>query len=156
MEIQEKAKLVRDLCEKHQITSYEIGENTELNTAGVHRVLHGITKKPRDKTLDIILDYIENKIVGSAVPGHKNHNPNTTKTPEVQESYDPYMRPDMMLLYTTLKELGHDLKRGQTLMSEALSQTLLNTDELLDHNTAHKKSLNKLTAILSKKGITFS
>lgn len=58
----EKLKNIIDLCEKHEITGYQIGENTPLNASGVHRILTGEVKNPRTKTLDIILDFINYKI----------------------------------------------------------------------------------------------
>lgn len=62
---EEMLLLVKELTDKHQVTAYEIGENTDLNTSGVHRILSGEVKSPRVKTLKIILEYIEDKIVGS-------------------------------------------------------------------------------------------
>lgn len=73
MNREEKLRLVLDLVQKHGITAYEIGENTPLNTSGVHRILNGEIKKPREKTLTTILEYIESRIVGTDIP----------KTPEV-------------------------------------------------------------------------
>lgn len=63
--IEEMLALIKDLTLKHHITAYEIGENTDLNTSGVHRILAGEVLKPRIKTLKIILEYIEDKITGS-------------------------------------------------------------------------------------------
>ena len=156
MDIKEKVKLVTDLCHKHDITAYELGKIEGITTTAARKIIEGITKKPRDKTLEIILDYIENKIVGSTIPGHKNYNPKAIISPEVKETASTYIRPDMNILYKALQEMGRDLKKGQALMSEAIAQTLLNTDELIDYNSAHKKSLNKLNTILSNKGITSS
>ncbi len=66
-----KNKIGIQLCKKYTITSYEIGENTELTIAGVQRILTGETKKPREKTLDIILDYIEEKT--GPIEGYSEH-----------------------------------------------------------------------------------
>lgn len=65
--IDEKLNLILDLVEKHEITAYEIGNNTELDSSAVHRILTGVVKKPRGRTLSIILEYIEKKIVGSKI-----------------------------------------------------------------------------------------
>jgi transcriptional regulator with XRE-family HTH domain len=66
---EEMLQMVKDLVQKHHITAYEIGENTDLNTSGVHRILSGEVQSPRMKTLRTILEYIEDKLVG------KNNNP---------------------------------------------------------------------------------
>jgi len=65
--LEEKIKFVIDLCYKHNITAYEIGNNTDLNTSGIQRILDGKVKKPRNRTLNAILEYIENKIVGTEI-----------------------------------------------------------------------------------------
>jgi transcriptional regulator with XRE-family HTH domain len=61
---EEMLQLVKELVQKHHITAYEIGENTDLNTSGVHRILNGEVQNPRIKTLRTILEYIEDKLVG--------------------------------------------------------------------------------------------
>ena len=63
--LKEKLNLIIDLCLKHDITAYEIGKETNLNTSGVQRILNNDVKKPRNETLNTILDYIENKLTGS-------------------------------------------------------------------------------------------
>ncbi len=63
--------IIKDLVQKHSITAYEIGENTSLNTSGVHRILNGEVPKPRIKTLKIILGYIEDKLVGDGSTNKK-------------------------------------------------------------------------------------
>lgn len=43
--LDEKLKSIILTCDKHNITAYEIGENTSLNTSGVQRILNGEVKK---------------------------------------------------------------------------------------------------------------
>lgn len=78
-----KKEIVLKLIEEHKITAYEIGNNTPVSALAVQNIIDGTTKNPRDKTLIPIIEYIENKIVGSAIPGHKNHNPQVVNDPEV-------------------------------------------------------------------------
>lgn len=68
----EKLNLVLSQSKKHRITAYEIGNKTELDSSAVHRILTGEVKKPRDRTLSIILQYIEKKITGTAVEDPKS------------------------------------------------------------------------------------
>lgn len=63
--IEEKIKLIKDLAEKHDISAYEIGLNSEVSTSSAHKIFSGEQKNPRNKTLNLILEYIENKITGS-------------------------------------------------------------------------------------------
>ena len=152
----EKLKLIIDLCNKHGITAYQIGENTDLNTSGIHKILSGVIKNPRNKTLNKILDYIENKITGSAIPDHENYKHEANKLSVTMEEPEVYLNPGMIKLMQVMQKVGSDLLHGQEVMSAALSQTILNTDEILDQNNNHKKSIDNLSNILKNKGITFS
>lgn len=60
-----KLEIIIDMCAKHDITAYEIGKHTNLNTSGVQRILNKEVKKPHESTLDTILEYIEKKIIGT-------------------------------------------------------------------------------------------
>lgn len=55
----QKLKTIIEICERHNITAYEIGKNTNLNQSGVQRLLNGEVKKPRTETLDTILSYLK-------------------------------------------------------------------------------------------------
>lgn len=113
---EEKLKIVRDLCEKHKITAYEIGEKTKLDISGIQRILNGDTKKPREKTLDTILNYLDSKIVGSAIPGHLNFvNEDTT------EEY---------AIISAIKNLEKMIRRDNDLFAKALEISILDTKEI--------------------------
>ena len=61
----EKLNLVLKLTKEHNISSYQIGKNTTLDPSAVHRILTEEVKRPRDRTLTEILEYIESAIVGT-------------------------------------------------------------------------------------------
>ncbi len=61
----EKLKYIVCLCHKNDITAYEISKSKGLSASGIQRILNNEVKKPRNETLDIILDYIENKLTSS-------------------------------------------------------------------------------------------
>lgn len=61
LSLKEKVNFIVQLCDKHDITAYEIGKNTGLNTSGVQRILNKEVKKPHNKTLNSILEFIEKK-----------------------------------------------------------------------------------------------
>lgn len=63
--IEEKINLIKKVCEENDITAYEIGENTSISSMGVHNILTGESKNPRNKTLNIILEYIEKRLLGT-------------------------------------------------------------------------------------------
>lgn len=91
LSLKEKLKMVIELCDKHDITAYEIGKSTELNTSGVQRILNNDVKKPRNETLNIILEYIENRIVGTQIDNTETkqletQEPNSTYTPIINQN----------------------------------------------------------------------
>ena len=63
----EKLKLIRELCEEHNITGYEIGKHTKISSFAAHKILNGETKNPNESTVDIILAFIEDSIVGTNI-----------------------------------------------------------------------------------------
>lgn len=60
------------------ISSYEYGQNTSLSDLGTRNILTSVTKNPRTKNLNIMLEYLENKIVGTEV----KEEPGIYNTPE--------------------------------------------------------------------------
>lgn len=75
---EEKLKFIKKYSKDLNITAYEYGEHTDLSTVGAHNILTGVSKNPRSKNLDAMLDYLESKQLGKNIPGHKNY----TKEPE--------------------------------------------------------------------------
>ncbi len=65
--IQEKVQLIRKITQENDISSYTIGEETSVNQKTAYNVLNDDTIKPRNKTLNIILSYLEDKIAGSDI-----------------------------------------------------------------------------------------
>lgn len=58
---EEKLKKILYLTDKYNITAYELGKNTNLNTSGIERIIKKDVKNPRDETINILYDYIINK-----------------------------------------------------------------------------------------------
>ena len=65
LSLNEKLNLIVDLCEKHQITAYEIAKATGLSASGVQKILNNEIRKPHNKTLNSIREFVESKIVNS-------------------------------------------------------------------------------------------
>ena len=47
------------------ITSYDYGQNTSLSDLGARNILNRISKNPRSKNLDIMIKYLEDKMIES-------------------------------------------------------------------------------------------
>ena len=75
--IKETIEIIKKKCEELEITPYKINKDTGLSSKGVQKILDGITKKPRVETLDTILSYLENSVLGS----------------ELKEDHEPYLTP---------------------------------------------------------------
>jgi len=60
--IEDKLIKIQDLAKKYDVTAYEIGKNTHLNTSSLQKLLNGEIKNPRITTINIVLAYIENRI----------------------------------------------------------------------------------------------
>lgn len=58
---------IKEKCNELMVTGYEIGQNTSLPEQTAYRILDGTTAKPRRKNLLKIVEYLENKIVGTNV-----------------------------------------------------------------------------------------
>lgn len=90
----EKLELIRNLAEKHQISSYEIGENTSVSSKTAYNILHSDEIKPRPKTLNTILEYLENAIVGTEtkleINRTKPETRNLTKDEDIVQRGVPY------------------------------------------------------------------
>lgn len=65
MNIKEKVTFIREIAAKNNITAYDIGKNTEISLTSARNVLEDDSISPRNKTLNIILTYLENAIVGT-------------------------------------------------------------------------------------------
>jgi len=65
--IKEKLQIIKERCEELEITPYKINKDTGLSAKGVQKILYGVTKKPRTETVDTILSYLENYVLGSKV-----------------------------------------------------------------------------------------
>jgi predicted transcriptional regulator len=67
----DKLKIILNIIKDNNITAYEIGKNTNISTFAVQKIINGDTKKPNERTLDTILQFLENAIVGTNVKINK-------------------------------------------------------------------------------------
>jgi len=54
----EKIEIIRKLAKEHDISAYQIGENTTVSNKTAYNILNDDNISPRNKTLNIILEYI--------------------------------------------------------------------------------------------------
>lgn len=132
LHLEEKLKLIRDLCEKHDITAYEIGSNTPLNTSGVYKIINGETNSPRSSTVNTILNYIENRITG-------------TKKEQIKEEEFEYKtkEPTNSDLLKSIDRLTDLVSSSNQTFSKAIKMTLLNTEEIMLQQNNTQEILKK-------------
>jgi predicted transcriptional regulator len=80
----EKMKFVLEKIKDLEISSYEIGKKTGLSIAGIEKLVSGTVKNPHENTLNIIIDFLESKVLGSNLL--KNNTQNLVNEP--QEKYN--------------------------------------------------------------------
>lgn len=140
--LEEKVKLIRDLVEKHGITSYQIGQETEVSTKTAYNILTNDEIKPRNKTLNIILDYIENKIIGTEAKYelkeefHTKNQLNETNAPNYEHSFSKLTIDEKI---NKLYKLELENSKKLEVISGALGKLLLDTEELIETKTEKEK-----------------
>lgn len=112
----QKLKLIRDICEEHNITGYEIGKNTKISSFAAHKILMGDTKNPNESTIDIILEFLENAITGTNLKEDKN-----AKNIESKSIEDIIAEKVALILQPQLSKLEN--------IEKALSQIILDNDD---------------------------
>lgn len=70
-----KLKLMIEAINEHNITAYEIGKNTNISTFAIQKIIKGETKNPNERTLDIILEFLEKAIVGTDIKENRVEEP---------------------------------------------------------------------------------
>lgn len=145
---EEKLKIVRELCDKHKITAYEIGEKTNLDTSGVQRILNGETKKPREKTLDVILNFLEETIVGNVIPNHINYK--IPQYPHITAEESEKYGKDVQKIISMLRDIQVTMRQDHDVMADGISKIYLNTEDIRDGNMEMSSSITNLITTLNK------
>ena len=80
---EEKIALIKKISQEHDISAYEIGQNTSISASSAHKILNGEQENPRTNTLNIILEFLEQKIAGTE-GNYALHNGAGKETPVAQ------------------------------------------------------------------------
>lgn len=63
----QKLDFILEKTTELEISAYEIGKKTGLNISGIERILNKTVKNPQENTLNKILEFLENKVLGSEI-----------------------------------------------------------------------------------------
>ena len=141
---EKKLELVRKLSKENSITAYAFGKNSKISSFTARQILNGETENPSETTLNAMLEYIEDTLVGKDIPGHKNYMKNHMV---VNEKEEPYQTKNTEVL-AAIENLEKILLQRVNILSEAMAETLLNTDQIIDQGKDAKKGIKKLKQLL--------
>ena len=90
---EEKLALIKKISAENDISAYLIGQNTSISASSAHKILNGGQKNPRSKTLNIILEFLEQEIAGTEndhtwCTEHLNNRPSTFTTVGINGNFD--------------------------------------------------------------------
>jgi predicted transcriptional regulator len=88
------------MCDKYDITAYEISKNTELTASGVKRILDGVVKKPHTETLEKIANYVIEKITSIEYNENLIKEPNAvySKKETIEDKLDRILQNQSVIL----------------------------------------------------------
>jgi len=152
---EEKYILVKDLSKKHQITAYEIAKNTNLSEAGVLNIITGKSKRPHESTIDEILNFFDERIIGSKIPGTKNYLKNKivhNLIEEEKQKYDLEKEKNELFLkiYLKLEKIEQSFDNDISVIADGVKKTYLNTNKILTEGRITNKSIQSLELALKK------
>jgi transcriptional regulator with XRE-family HTH domain len=93
----EKRDFILKKIKELELTAYDIGKKTKLSVSGVEKIINGTVKNPQEETLNKILIFLENKVLGSEL--------NNKEIDKVEESSSEYPA----FLKTSDKDIIEDL-----------------------------------------------
>jgi len=112
-----------------------------MDPSGIQRILNGETKKPREKTLDSILNYLDDILVGSDIPN--------SFISSISEPTTPYSIKSEEIL-KAIEELEQIIEQKHNIFSQALELSLLDTSEIKNNTSIILKNTNNLPESFSR------
>lgn len=83
----DKKEIVLKKIKELELTSYDIGKKTKLSASGIEKIINGSVKNPQEATLDRILLFLEDKVLGSDLNKASEPDPPYEKTTIDIEKY---------------------------------------------------------------------
>ena len=78
---EDKLKLILEFVKKYKFTVKEISDFTGKTRSQIHNIITGATTNPQNSTLNAMIDFLEAKMVGMALPDHPNYRPDVISEP---------------------------------------------------------------------------
>ena len=124
LKFEDKINLTLKLIKKHKLTAYEIAKNLDITTMTVTNIINGSVKKPRERNIDSILNYLYHNILNKDQPITTNIYQN-----------------EIAILKDTIKELKEDLLKENF---KIITMVMKNRDQI---KQLSKNSDNKIKKI---------
>jgi len=125
LKFENKINLVLRLIKKHKLTAYEIAKNLDITTMTVTNIINGSVKKPRERNIDSILNFLYQNILNKDQPITTNIYKN-----------------EIANLKDTIKELKEDLLRENFKLFSMVMKNRDKLNELSKNFEDKKKKLN--------------
>ena len=108
---EEKLKFIIKTSNELGVTAYEYGQNTKISELGARNILSGESKNPRTKNLNIMLQYLESKVVGT---GYKEETVlKLVKEPDDEKNYKKEDDLETIMFNRFYKKLEPELREHE-------------------------------------------
>ena len=99
-------------------------------------------------TVETYSEYIQNKIVGKNIPGHKNYQkPIIITEDEIKESEEQYNKNSILQAIAQLQAM---IRGDHDSIGNALNELILNTDEIRDETSGLQNNLKEFHQGINK------
>jgi transcriptional regulator with XRE-family HTH domain len=104
---EEKLLFVLEKQKEEGFSAHFISKNTGLSEAGVQRILNGSSKSPQEKSLNLIIEFLEGKQTGKSTDTKSIAKSKDLDYIDIQSTVE--MQREIISLYRELKELRSKL-----------------------------------------------
>jgi transcriptional regulator with XRE-family HTH domain len=109
----QKTNFIIEKCNELEISAYEISKKTGLSAAGIQRIFNKEVKNPQEKTLNIIIEYLEGKVLGTNIGKEITQNISS----EPKENYESDLR-SLVNCQTRLVQLMEEVSKLKILLEK--------------------------------------
>tara|TARA_R100000544_G_scaffold37073_1_gene27022 strand:- start:1527 stop:1934 length:408 start_codon:yes stop_codon:yes gene_type:complete len=125
LKFENKVNLILKLIKKHKLTAYEIAKDLDITTMTVTNIINGSVKKPRERNINSILNFLYQNILNKDQPIITNN-----------------YKDEIVILKQTINELKADLLRENFKLFSMVMKNKDKLNELSKNFEDKKKSLN--------------
>jgi len=111
----QKLDFILEKVTELELSAYEISKGTTLTEAGISRIIRKIAKNPHENSLNQILEFLENKVLGSEIGKKSMQEPEENYSKETMEDVK---RNPLVIALTENNKLTREILLLQNLLRE--------------------------------------